>query len=73
MFVARLSEENKIWDQGDLNTDNRPYIEFSAPKSTFHYTPAENQAVLLKHYSPMPYKLIEKLTFGSKRKCHKGS
>ena len=35
MFVARLSEENKIWDQGDLNTDNRPHIEFSAPKVLF--------------------------------------
>ena len=71
MFVARLSEENKIWDQGDLNTDNRPYIEFSAPKSTFHYTPAENQAVLLKHYSPVPYKLIENLTSDKKENVTK--
>jgi len=71
MFVARLSEENKIWDQGDLNTDNRPYIEFSAPKSTFHYTPAENQAVLLKHYSPVPYKLIENLTSDQKENVTK--
>ena len=47
MFVARLSDENKIWDAGDLNTDNRPHIEFSVPKSTFHYTPAQNQVVLL--------------------------
>ena len=62
MFVARLSDKNKIWDAGDLNTDNRPHIEFSAPKSTFHYTPAQNQAVLLKHYSSIPNELIEQLT-----------
>ena len=35
MFVARLSDKNKIWDAGDLNTDNRPHIEFSAPKVPF--------------------------------------
>ena len=45
-----------------LNTDNRPYVEFSAPKSTFHYTPHENQAVLLKHYSPIPESLISSLS-----------
>ena len=44
MYVARLSGEGEMYELGKLNTDAHPYIEFSAPKSTFHYTPDENQA-----------------------------
>ncbi|MFL2859625.1 MAG: fused MFS/spermidine synthase [Pontiellaceae bacterium] len=67
MYVARLSNENKIWDQGNLNSDNNPYIEFSAPKSTFYYTPDENQGVLLKHYSSIPEELMDNLSEDKKQ------
>lgn len=68
MFVARLSGD--VYELGRLNTDAHPHIEFSAPKSTFHYTPDENQAVLLANYSPVPDELIEELSEGQKSLIH---
>ena len=62
MYVARLSGEGEVYELGKLNTDAHPYIEFSAPKSTFHYTPDENQAVLLENYSSVPDELLADLS-----------
>ncbi|VGO16115.1 Polyamine aminopropyltransferase [Pontiella desulfatans] len=61
MFVARLSDDVHLFREGKLNTDNHPYVEFAAPKSTFRYTPDENQQTLLENYSPMPKFLLEGL------------
>lgn len=62
MFVARLSDDDQMFAGGKLNTDRHPVIEFTAPKHTFHYTPDENQQVLLDNYSPMPDFLLEGLS-----------
>jgi spermidine synthase len=73
MFVARLSADDALFAEGKLNTDNHPFIEFSAPRSTFYYTPDENQQALLDHYSEMPDELMEGLTEDQKevvRKSH---
>ena len=67
MFVARLSDDVHLFSDGKLNTDNRPYVEFSAPKSTFHYTPDENQRTLLENYSPMPDFLLDGLSDEQKK------
>ncbi len=67
MFVARLSDDVQLFSEGQLNTDNHPFIEFSAPKSTFHYTPDENQKVLLDNYSDMPAFLLEGLSDEQKK------
>lgn len=67
MFVARLSADDALFAGGRLNTDNRPFIEFSAPRSTFHYTPDENQQALLDNYSAMPNELLEGLTEDQKQ------
>lgn len=62
MFVARLKADDALFSRGKLNTDRFPVIEFSAPKSTFRYTPDENQQALLDHYSDMPGELMEGLS-----------
>ena len=70
MFVARLSGNGEVYELGRLNTDAHPHIEFSAPKSTFHYTPDENQAVLLENYSSVPAELIADLSEEQKLLIH---
>jgi tetratricopeptide (TPR) repeat protein len=62
MFVTRLSDDVSLFSNGQLNTDVRPVIEFSAPRSTFHYTPDENQRTLLDNYAEMPAFLLEGLS-----------
>jgi len=66
MFVARLGADSPIFGKGVLNTDDRPVIEFSAPKSTFHYMPYENQRVLLDCFSAVPAELTESLSDGER-------
>ena len=67
MFVARLGADEKMFSEGRLNTDDHPFIEFSAPKSTFHYTPDENQQALLDSFSDMPDELLRDLTDEQRR------
>jgi Tfp pilus assembly protein PilF len=62
MFVATLNEENKVVGTGTLNTDNHPVIEFSAPRSTLHYTPDINMQALLDIFSPVPKELAATLS-----------
>lgn len=54
MFVADLRQKPDFVGSGDLNTDNYPYIEYSAPKSALHYTTDENQAALLHVFTEIP-------------------
>ena len=70
MYVARLSGEGEVYERGKLNTDAHPHIEFSAPKSTFHYTPDENQAVLLANYSAVPDELLTDLSEEQVERIH---
>ncbi len=62
MFIANLTPENKVVGTGTLNTDNHPVIEFSAPRSTLHYTPDINMQALLDIFSPIPSELASTLT-----------
>ena len=54
MFVADLSQKPEFAGSGKLNTDDRPCIEYSAPKSALHYTTDENQAALLRVFTAIP-------------------
>ena len=54
MFVADLSQKPEFAGSGKLNTDYRPCIEYSAPKSALHYTTDENQAALLRVFTAIP-------------------
>ncbi|MCF7817690.1 MAG: fused MFS/spermidine synthase [Kiritimatiellales bacterium] len=66
MFVARLKVDDAMFGEGSLNTDKHPVIEFSAPKHTFHYTPHENQRILLDNFSDVPPELMEGLSGAEK-------
>lgn len=54
MFVADLSQKPDFAGSGKLNTDDRPCIEYSAPKSALRYTTDENQSALLHVFTPIP-------------------
>lgn len=54
MFVADLSQRPEFTGSGKLNTDDRPCIEYSAPKSALRYTTDENQAALLHVFTAIP-------------------
>ncbi len=60
MVVADLSGKPELLGEGPLNTDGFPVIEFSAPRSTLHYTPDHNFQALLDCFAP----LSEGLTAG---------
>ena len=54
MFVADLSRHPEFVGSGPLNSDDKPIIEFSTPKSQLRYTTDENQAALLEVFTPIP-------------------
>ena len=54
MFVADLSQNPDFCGQGRLNTDDRPFIEFSVPKKALEYTTDANQAALLRVFTEIP-------------------
>ncbi|OGV46565.1 MAG: hypothetical protein A2X46_06420 [Lentisphaerae bacterium GWF2_57_35] len=54
MFVADLSKNPGFSQEGHLNTDNHPYVEFSAPRSSVQYTTEANQQALLECFTPIP-------------------
>jgi tetratricopeptide (TPR) repeat protein len=54
MFVADLSKKPEFSGSGKLNTDDRPCIEYSAPKSSLRYTTDENQSALLHVFTGIP-------------------
>ncbi len=61
MFVADLSQQPEFMRSGILNTDDRPYVEFSAPRSALHYTADANQTALLHVFTPVPAAWLEGL------------
>jgi tetratricopeptide (TPR) repeat protein len=61
MFVAQVNTNDPGFTGNRVNTDNNPYIEFSTPKSKFHYTGNQNQQSLLDHFSDIPEGMLEGL------------
>ena len=61
-FVADLSENPELIGTGTLNRDNYPVIEFSAPRSTLHYTPDQNLQALRDCFTPAPAAISAGLT-----------
>lgn len=62
MFVSEMSKGGGFIGPGPLNTDAHPVIEFSAPKSAVHYTPDQNQLILLENFTPIPATLYAGLS-----------
>jgi len=54
MFVADLGSRPDFALSGILNTDDRPYVEYSAPRSALRYTTDANQTALLHVFTPIP-------------------
>lgn len=61
MFVADMTDLKDMLSAGPLNTDDRPIVEYSAPKSALHYTPDINMQVLLEMLTPLPDSLVASL------------
>jgi len=61
-FVADLSKNPELIGTGTLNRDNDPVIEFSAPRSTLHYTPDQNLQALRDCFTPAPAEITAGLT-----------
>lgn len=59
MFVADLSKSAGFVGPGPLNTDVRPVIEFSAPKSALHFTADANQQVMLDNFTAIPESFLQ--------------
>ncbi|MDA0577622.1 MAG: hypothetical protein O3B24_05930 [Verrucomicrobia bacterium] len=54
MLVLELQQGAEELSPGTLNTDDRPLVEFSAPRSALAYQPDRNQRVLLEAYAVEP-------------------
>jgi spermidine synthase len=61
MYAIDLEQNRDFIRSGRLNTDSHPFVEFSAPKSTLHYTPDKNQEVLLEQFTDIPLELLSGL------------
>jgi spermidine synthase len=61
MFVSDLSQHPEFVGSGPLNTDQRPRIEFSVPRSAMRYTTDENHAALLAYFTQLPADWLEGL------------
>jgi spermidine synthase len=54
MLVLEIGPGLAVVDDGPVNTDDRPIIEFSAPRSALEYRADENQQVLLNYFGEIP-------------------
>ena len=61
MYAVDLEQNRDFIRSGRLNTDAHPFVEFSAPKSTLHYTPDKNQEILLEKFTDIPQDLLSGL------------
>ena len=61
MFVADLSRQPEFATSGILNTDDRPYVEYSAPRSALRYTTDANQSALLHVFTDIPAEWLKGL------------
>ena len=62
MFVAKVDINDAGFTGKKVNTDNKPIIEFSTPKSKFRYRGNENQQSLLEHFSDIPEEMLTGLS-----------
>ena len=62
MFVSKVNTNDAGFTGKKVNTDNNPAIEFSTPKSKFHYTGDQNQQSLLEHFSDIPEGMLKELS-----------
>ena len=62
MYAIDLEHDRDFVRSGRLNTDAHPFVEFSAPKSSLHYTTDINQNVLLEQFTDIPHDLLSGLT-----------
>jgi len=54
MLVMDIQPGVSVVEDGPVNTDDRPIIEYSAPKSALEYRPDINQKVLLDRFQDIP-------------------
>jgi len=62
MLVMDLEPGDAAIHQGRVNSDNHPFIEFSAPRSALNYQTDTNQKVLLDRFKDVPSAYLEGLT-----------
>lgn len=64
MYRLVMSEDlNWLFGQGPINTDNRPYLEYSAPKNMFiDDAPIEKNIIAKKRFTPQTAKIYQKVT-----------
>lgn len=60
-WVADLSVYPELTSEMRPNTDDLPFIEFSAPRSAIRYTPDDNYNVLLSLFSPLPTDVLSRM------------
>jgi spermidine synthase len=58
LFVADLSQSKLASQPGIMNTDNHPVIEFTAPRSSLHYTTDLNHELLKNSFTEIPGSLL---------------
>lgn len=59
MCVADLRKPLGLFGHGPLNSDDHPFVEFSAPRNALRYTNPENIAAMLEAFSPVPTELLQ--------------
>jgi spermidine synthase len=62
MLLLEILPGSSIVEDGPVNTDNRPIIEFSAPKSALDYRPDVNQKIWLDRFHDIPLAYLAGLT-----------
>jgi len=60
-LVVQTEDAHRLAGPGPVNTDERPLIEFSAPRSALNYTADENQKILAGIFAPLPPSLLSSL------------
>lgn len=69
MFVADLRHAPGLTAPGAINTDDRPIVEYSAPKSALRYTTFGTCRALLDNFTPLPEFLLAGLDEAQRRKA----
>lgn len=72
MFAVDLAQNTGVVGLGAPNTDDRPVVEFSAPRSALNYTSDKNQRVLLDHFSDIPASLVQGLSAEEQERVREG-
>ena len=58
LFVADLSQSKRAIQPGIMNTDTHPVIEFTAPRSSLHYTTDLNHELLMDSFTDIPESML---------------